>query len=184
MPLTIVATPGASNANSFVTIAEADAYADGRLNASAWDSATADYRARALAEATRDISALRWQGSTATSTQALAWPRAWVQDPDAPYDEESITLDDIVYYASDIIPQRVKDATCELAVQYLKAGTNDVAMPDPTDGIIQKAVDVISVSYTDKGTRVTKGLNRFPRVMAVLGPLLANGTGNAGIVRV
>lgn len=183
MPVTVVATPGASNANSFVTVAEADAYAEGRLNAAAWESATADTRARAVIEASRDISYLYWKGSTVSASQALAWPRAYVQDPDAPYDDQTISLDDIVYFPETEVPQRVKDATCELALQYLKAGGNDVAMPDPSDGIVSKQVDVISVTYTDNGSRVTKGLNRFPRVMAFIGPMLAAGAGNKVILR-
>ena len=181
MPLVIVATPGASNANSFVTAAEMTAYCEGRLNASVWTASAAQLPA--LVEASRDLSYLYWKGSTVDATQALAWPRAYVQDPDAPYDDEAITLDDIVYFDEDIVPQRVKDATCELALQYLKAGTTDLAMPDPTDGIASKQVDVISVSYVTNGTRVTKGLNRFPRVMAYIGPMLNAGAGNKLVLR-
>jgi hypothetical protein len=181
MPLVIVATPGAANANSFVTAAEMTAYCEGRLNASAWTGANTQLPA--LVEASRDISYLYWKGSTVTASQALAWPRAYVQDPDAPYDDEVISLDDIVYFPETEVPQRVKDATCELALQYLKAGSTDLAMPDPTDGIVQKQVDVISVTYTDNGSRVTKGLNRFPRVMAFIGPMLAAGAGNKVILR-
>lgn len=181
MPLVIIATPGASDANSFVTAAEMTAYCEGRLNASVWTGAAAQLPA--LVEASRDLSYLYWKGSTVDAAQALAWPRAWVQDPDAPYDDEAITLDDIVYFDEDIVPQRVKDATCELALQYLKAGTTDIAMPDPSDGIASKQVDVISVSYVTNGTRVTKGLNRFPRVMAYIGPMLAAGAGNKVVLR-
>lgn len=181
MPLVIVATPGAADANSFVTAAEMTAYCEGRLNASAWTGA--DAQLPALVEASRDISYLYWKGSTVSAAQALAWPRAYVQDPDAPYDDEAITLDDIVYFPETEVPQRVKDATCELALQYLKAGTTDLAMPDPTDGIVRRQVDVISVEYTDNGTRVTKGINRFPRVMAYIGPMLAAGAGNKVVLR-
>lgn len=181
MPLVIIATPGASDANSFVTAAEMTTYCEGRLNASIWTGAAGQLPA--LVEASRDLSYLYWKGSTVDATQALAWPRAYVQDPDAPYDDEAITLDDIVYFDEDIVPTRVKNATCELALQYLKAGTTDIAMPDPTDGIASKQVDVISVSYVTNGTKVTKGLNRFPRVMAFIGPMLNAGAGNKLVLR-
>lgn len=181
MPLTIIATAGASNANSFVTPAEMTTYCEGRLNAGIWEMLATQLPA--LVEASRDLSNLYWKGSTVSATQALAWPRAYVQDPDAPYDDEAITLDDIVYFPENQVPQRVKDATCELALQYLKAGTTDLAMPDPTDGIAAKQVDVISVEYITNGTRITKGLNRFPRVMAYIGPMLAAGAGNKVVLR-
>ena len=183
MTLVVVATPGAQNANSFVTVAEADAYLDGRLNVSAWESSTADIRARAVVEASRNLSFQRWKGSTVTATQALSWPRAYVENPDAPFDDEALTLDDIIYFPENVVPVRVKNATCELALQYIKAGGNDVAMPDPTDGIASQAVDVINVSYVTNGMRVTKGLNRFPRVMDFIGPLLSLGAGNKVILR-
>lgn len=181
MPLAIVATPGAADANSYVTASEMTAYCEGRLNASIWNASAAQLPA--LVEATRDLSSLVWKGSTVSSAQSLAWPRAYVEDPDAPYDDEAITLDDIVYFPEDVVPQRVKDATCELALQYLKAGTTDIAMPDPTDGIASKQVDVLAVTYTTNGTRVTKGLGRFPRVMAYIGPMLAAGAGNKVVLR-
>lgn len=181
MPLTIIATAGAANANSFVTPAEMTAYCDGRLNATLWQML--DTQLPALVEASRDLSYQHWKGSTVSASQALAWPRAYVEDPDAPYDDEAITLDDVVYFPENAVPQRIKDATCELALQYLKAGTTDLAMPDPTDGIASKQVDVIAVTYTTNGTRVTKGLGRFPRVMAYIGPMLAGGAGNKVVLR-
>jgi hypothetical protein len=182
MALVINATVGSEYANSYVTAAEMTTYCEGRLNAGIWTAAQAQLPA--LVEATRDITNLYWKGSRVYDTQALAWPRAYVQDPDAPYDDETLTLDDIVYYPEDIVPQRVKDATCELALQYLKAGTTDLAMPDPTDGVIRRKVDVLETQYAADGSRTTRGVNRFPRVMALIGMLLAAGAGNVQVTRV
>jgi len=80
---TVIATVGASNANSFVTVAEGDTYCDARLNASAWTDAEDDDKAKAVIEATRELSAKMWVGSKSTTAQALAWPRAYATDPDA-----------------------------------------------------------------------------------------------------
>lgn len=182
MPLVIVTTPGASDANSFVTAAEMTAYCEGRLNASVWTASAAQLPA--LVEASRDLTYLNWIGSRVNDDQALAWPRAYVPNPDAPYDDETLTLDDIVYFDEDIVPDRVKDATCELALQYLKAGGTDIAMPCPSYGIASKQVDVISVTYITDGTRITKGINRYPRVMGFIAPMLANGAANLTVVRV
>lgn len=182
MALVIVATVGADNANSYVTAAEMTTYCEGRLNAGIWTAAA--NQLPALVEATRDITNLYWKGSRVSDVQALAWPRAYVQDPDAPYDDVTLTLDDIVYYPEDIVPQRVKDATCELALQYLKAGSTDLAMPDPTDGVASRRVDVLETSYVTNGSRITRGVNRFPRVMALIGMLLSVGAGNMSVSRV
>jgi hypothetical protein len=123
MAITIDATVGGAAANSYVTLAEMVSYMEGRLNSTSFDSATTDNQNRALAEATRELSALSWAGVRTDDTQALAWPRDLVRNPDDPnYD----------YIDSDVIPERIKRATYELAFQFLKAGTRDIVSQDTT----------------------------------------------------
>lgn len=166
---TLVATVGASTANSFATVDECDVYCDARLNASAWNDETDDdQKARALIEATRELNTLMYVGSAVTTTQALVWPRQYATDPDSPWLGMSGYL---AYFATTEIPQRVKDATCELALQFLIAGTTDLAALDATQGVIRKRVDVLETEWAQPYARPT-GLNRFPRVMALVRPLL------------
>lgn len=169
---TVVSTAGAADANSFASAAEFSTYCDGRLNSSAYTSASADDQARALIEATRELNVLAWQGDTVTDTQALTWPREWVTNPDDP------NLD---YFDNDVVPQRVKDATCELALQFLKAGTTDVAALDALYGVEGKSIDVISTQYTPH-SRPT-GIARYPRVLALVRPLLSSAGGVIRTVR-
>lgn len=184
MPITIVATAGAADANSFVTLVEAQAFLDARLNASTWEAATPDSKNRALVEATRDLSALSWVGYRADDVQALSWPRQYAPNPDVPNDNVSIGESGYVEFATTEIPQRVKDATCELAFQYLKAGTSDVAALDATTGIISKTVGPLSTTYAEPHQRPV-GLARYPRVMAYIRPLLAAASqGGLTVVRV
>src|SRR5712691_5596582 len=97
---TLVATPGAANANSYATVLEAAAYFADRLPLVPPWSAVADQTA-ALLMATRvlDLMAVArrtlriskggtryfytsraWTGAPATTTQALAWPRTGMYD--------------------------------------------------------------------------------------------------------
>lgn len=173
MALTIVATVGSASANSFVTLVEAAAYMEGRLNSDAWDNAGADEQNRALAEATREIDQFEFVGRRSDTTQVLAWPRQWAPNPDDPnYD----------YYAVDAIPQRVKNATMELAFQFLKAGTTDVAAQEASEGVIRKKVDVLETEYARPYER-SHGLARFPRVMEWLAPLVVGSTVNRDLAR-
>ena len=167
MAVTITATAGSASANSFITLVEAQAFMDARLNSTKWDSATTDNQNRALVEATRELSALRWQGNRTDTTQVLSWPRFWAVDPDSPTSD---------YFASTVIPQRIKDATAELAFQFLKAGTNDIASLDATVGVIEKTIDVITTRYSEFATK-PKGLERFPSVMRYIRALLAAPSG-------
>lgn len=187
MPVSIVATPGASNANSYVTIAEADAYMAGRLNASAWTTADTDTRSRALIEAQRNLTPLLWVGSRVTDTQALAWPRAYAPNPDAPAPvsttgRENLLPRFIVYYGDTVVPQRVKDAQVELALEFLKSGTADLAVVDGSFNITREKVDVLEVEYSDPSLRAV-GLAKYTRVMSLVTPLFVNSGSGLSVVR-
>ena len=78
--MALVATPGASNANSYLTVAEADAILDNRLNTTAWDDSL--QQEEALIQATYRLDQYDYVGITADEyletdepTQALKWPR-------------------------------------------------------------------------------------------------------------
>lgn len=170
MPVTIEATPGHASANSFIALDAAETYMASRLNATLWDAASTDTKNRALVEATRELSLLKYVGSRTTTTQALSWPRQYARNPDLP---ALVSVQDLsqLYFDDDIVPQRVKDATCELALEFVKAGTTDVASRDPNANIQQKTIDVISTTFF-ASEKQPKGLNRFPSVMRFVAELL------------
>jgi hypothetical protein len=155
MAVTIVATPGASNANSYITEAEATSYFAARLPLSPPWSAAADKTA-ALAMATRVLDMLavphrtlrrvdgvsyyytsrQWTGAIASSTQALAWPRTGM------YDRFGREI------ASTVIPSELKDAQAELAGQLVIADTTlDNAVI--VGGIKSVSAGSVSVSFKD-----------------------------------
>jgi hypothetical protein len=163
----ITATVGSASANSFATEDEFDAYLETRLNVGTY---TAANKQKALIEATRDLTLLSYIGERVDSTQALAWPRADAPNPDSPA-IDTVYGDELSDFAEDVIPQRVKDATCELALEYLKAGTTDIASLDSTNNIQSETVGPISTSYF-KPTERAQALARFPRVVNYVRPLL------------
>lgn len=165
MALTITPTVGGSTSNSFVSVAEMTTYCEGRLNASVWVATPA--QEPALVEATRELAMLEWLGLTVTDTQALPWPRQYVVNPESPNG---------LYFATTEIPQRIKDATCELALQFLKAGTTDIAAASTTDGVIEKTVDVLTTRWADPRAQ-KQGIKRYPSVYRFIRPLLAANTG-------
>jgi hypothetical protein len=78
--MALVSTPGAANANTYATLAEADAYMEARLYTEAWDDATDSTKEKALKMAARQLDLLKpgytWTGAAVDETQALAWPRS------------------------------------------------------------------------------------------------------------
>lgn len=115
MPASIDATVGGASANSYVTVAEADAYFEARLNVAAWDDATADQQIRALIQATRRIDAEDFRGEKANTAQALEWPRYNVLDRDG------------YFYDEGVIPPVVKHAQCEMALALLASDSDAFA---------------------------------------------------------
>jgi hypothetical protein len=160
----LVATVGGASSNSFLDSDAADTYFDNRLNSDAWDDADSTDKDKALITASKELNILSWLGYKATTAQRLAWPRAMVINPDSAYSQE--------FYSESEIPQRVKDATCENALELLKAGTTDLTSQDSSREIKSETVGPISVTYAEPSQK-SAGLSRFPNVTSGLGPLLS-----------
>lgn len=105
--MALIATPGAADANSYVTLAEYNAYLLARLHVPAAASGATDaQKEAALIMATRTLDAMQcFTGAAATSTQALKWPRTGMVNKNG------------FPIADNVIPQELKDATSELAMQ-------------------------------------------------------------------
>jgi hypothetical protein len=154
--MALVATPGAANANSYLTLAEAETYFATRLTITEWEKA-ADQDAL-LIMATRVIDALlspfkqyvactdrcgahyrirpQWTGAPTDAVQALAWPRTGM------FNRNGFAI------ASNVIPQALKDATAELAGQLAKADRtldNDVAI----QGITSVRAGSVAITFKD-----------------------------------
>lgn len=176
MTLTITASVGSASANSFVTEAEQIDYVATRLNASEWTTVSGsectEDEKKAMISATRTLSAQKWIGRRTDDTQALSWPRWDVPDPHSP---NGFVVE------SDVVPQDIKNATMELAFQYINMGTTDLnALPNYA-GVIEKTVDVITTRWEGAHSQRV-GLDRFPLVMDWIRPYLA-GRGVVDVVR-
>lgn len=176
MTITLDATPGGSTANSYCTETEAIAYMANRLNASAWTTfsgtACTEDEKKALISATIELSMLSWVGRQSTTTQSLVWPRWAALNPDSPVG---------FLYPSDIVPDRVKNATIELAFQFLNAGPTDISAIDPSLAVIEKQVDVLVTRY--QPYQRPQGLARFPSVMRFIRALLTSHANSTAIIR-
>ena len=153
MPLTLVTTAGATNANSYATVAEADAYHDSiREQADLlWTALHTAKKERLLVQATRLIDEhFIFLGFKTNSNQNLQWPRSGVLK-DGKYAQGVIdTVDQTT------VPQFVKDATAEFA-RILNA--EDTTADDDTAGFKQIMVQGISLTM-DQSTRISKGVIR------------------------
>ena len=134
MAIVLVATPNAADANSYLTLSDAQAIIDGLVESDdvvAWGTATTDQKNRALYTATQRLDRERYLGARATDTQALQWPRTGVRKPDTYINTYAvgfpfrITTD---YFTDTEIPQQIKEAQATLAV-YLNNNKDGVGLP-------------------------------------------------------
>lgn len=108
---TVIATVGAIDANSYVTLAEADAYFENSFGRSLWGPALQGDREVCIITASRYLDQfMTWAGQKASADQGMEWPRTGT------YDKTGRA------YPSDIIPGPVKFATFELAYFILDNG--------------------------------------------------------------
>jgi hypothetical protein len=136
---------GLANANSYASLAEFDAYNNATLYSDTVNNATRANKERALIMATRVIDTMvEFEGSRASDTQALAFPRVYVpnRELEQPWMYPAQILQGMIafgpgilygaFWPSDIVPPPIKAATCELA-RYLMA--SDRTKDDPSKGI-------------------------------------------------
>jgi hypothetical protein len=185
MAVTIDATAGGANANSYITLAQADAYVEAMINStdvSKWSTGTDDNRNRSLAAAAQRLDRERFIGARATDTQALQWPRTGVRKPDTYVNTYATGFPFRIsedYFTDTEIPDQIKRAQIELAV-YLHNNTDGISLSGLND---YKSVSIGSISVTpDKAGAV--GADHVPPMFErYLTGLRISGPGNIAIKR-
>ncbi len=182
MPSTIDATVGGSASNSYLSLADFALLADDGPYAATFVAADEAAQTRALLQATARLDLEKWYGVRVTDTQALAWPREYVIDPDKSGTNVGSTLarpyDLVVYLPTTTIPGRIRTGCAELALQILST-SGDLFAPDTTRETVREKVDVIEIEYASASSRRSEdSLDRWPRVARAIAPLLDRVTMN------
>ena len=185
MAVTIDATAGGADANSYMTLSEADTFVEAMISSSdvsKWTTGNDDSRNRALAAAAQRLDRERFLGARATDTQALQWPRTGVRKPDTYVNTYATGFpfrisDD--YFTDTEIPDQVKRAQIEMAV-YLKNNVDGISLGGLEDF---KNVKIGSLDVTPDKTGAI-GADRVPPMFErYLTGLRISGPGNIAIKR-
>lgn len=158
----VVATVGATDANSYLTQDAANDLIDARGFNSDWTSASYADKNRVIVWATTLLDAEQWKGEPVSNTQALKWPRAYVYTPEG------------ALLSSSVIPSFLKRATAELALALLAA---DRTADAETSGFTQiKVGDIfLTVNPHDRSAVYP------PFVRKLIAPYLAAGSSQSGV---
>lgn len=160
MAIVIEDGTGKSNAEAYISVADADAYFAARGNA-AWEALTTGQKEQNLRLGTDYMGQVygpRWCGERATATQSLDWPRIGVCGVD-----------------SNVVPVAVQRANAELAVRAAAGAL----LADQGAQVKSETVGPISVTYAD-GARQNV---RYAAVDASLAALLCKGGAQIAVVR-
>lgn len=162
--MAIDTNPGSPTADSYVSVAEADAYWAKRPG-SAWGAAPNAEREGALVRATGYVDAeYAWRGTRATAVQALDWPRYDVVLDGYPLDGTTI-------------PRPVKDAVCEMA---LKALAGDLVGDVSPQQVVEQTVGPITRKFAAERNG---GQKQYPYVDSLLRGLVSGGSGQIRLTR-
>ena len=168
MAATINATLSSASANSYVTLAEADAYFETVPSSTQWDNKQDDKKNRALIAATRWIDSFVFFGDRCDHGQALKFPR------------NNYQVDD-VELACTAIPNNIKYAQYELA-RALANDTDAMTGNIGTNGNIAEAkLGDLAVKYNvaSQGTgSVNNIMDVYPWLQSYLGSYMIGGAGS------
>jgi hypothetical protein len=154
-----------ANANSYVTVEEARTYAAARgVTLSAVDAEVEQLLIPAMdyLEAQRD----RYQGTKVSATQSLQWPRY------------PVYIDGFLF-ASDEIPNDLKNAECQLAIE--KQNGVDLLPTSEGRAIIKEVVGPLETEYSES---VGSDSPTMRAVDNLLQPLYNSGGGGLRTIRV
>lgn len=146
--------------NSYVDVAEADAYFVDRIDPGAWSSADSTQKGQALVTATSMLDEIIWAGIAVSDSQALAFPRSGTY-----YDPK---FGQYIELSETEVPIRIKKATYELAYHLL----NNDNLLDDTGSVKDLSVGSIRLS-------LVLPANKFPKVVKnLIKPLQINAGSN------
>lgn len=162
MTLIVETGAGLANAESYISVADADAR-HAALGNTAWAALTTEVKEQRLRRGFEKLGEYRQRlrGTRATTTQRGDFPRY------------GIFLDG-AYVASDSIPAEVRNANADLA---LKA-TEDLS-PDQTRGVLRKKIGPLETEYDPYSPQA----KRYTAIDRMLAPYLAGSSMSAMLVR-
>lgn len=165
MALVVESGAGLANAESYISVTDADTYFTAHGSPAAWTAATTAAKESALRYAAQWLDRrYSWISGILVLTQALSWPRG------LSYDNDGRTV------ASGTIPQRVKDAQCEAALAHIGSTLAEVReRGGAIESVAAGSVEVVWTSGASSG-------RTFPYIDSLVAPLVEFG-GQRRLVR-
>lgn len=154
--MALIVTPGAPDANSYATLAEADAYlAICGYDLDTWSDLDDAHKEFRLKTAALLMNTLPFRGEKACRDQRLEFPRWWrTDDGYPPYEDTYLTMEDIDDTGHDrpTISDDIKEAQIELAYHVVHKGILETDFLDDPDRVIKSFMlgGSLAVEFSDR----------------------------------
>ena len=140
---------GLANANSYLSLAEANDFFTLNANSGSWADFTDDQKQAGLATATRYIDvSYTYLGEVRNRDQKLVFPRRF---PYRTFYGTNIRW----HQVNNTVPQDIKDATCVLALSVITNNRLESVDASTNSNIQSIAVDTIRIAYRNEATAAT-----------------------------
>lgn len=171
---------GVEGANAYISRTGADEYFNEHPRKASWVALTGDQKDAQIVYATRMLDAsVEWKGERVSMIQSLEWPRFNIQMPGSGgWQGLNQPLAGNIW-PSDVIPNEVKHAVCELAISNAVNGLSD--NPTGTEGIKSLGIGKGAVVLEFDATTVRTILGRL---VPLLLTRFALSTGNSMLRRI
>jgi hypothetical protein len=192
--MTITATPGDANADSYVTVQEFTDYCTARgISFPTSPAGTVEVWLRRATSYLDNQYRERWKGYRTNQTQSLAWPRigkggdSRFRDPDrTTFFVYGVIDADGFEIPTNVIPQQVKNATCEAAL-LVKSGATLEPVLERGGAIksISKGVGPLSksVTYMDGASTMDRYTAIEGNLRGLVKSMPGASSGNVSLVR-
>jgi hypothetical protein len=163
MAITLDETIGGAASNTYVTLAEAITYFEGRLHDDDWTTASVDTQNQALANATKRLEEEEYDGLRADTTfeaQALKWPRKFI------FNQDGVAIPD------NAMPREMKIAEFELALAMIQSDIQKNSTLKTFDRI---KVDVIELDINKTNVSSTPLPSEVQRIISIFQTTVSKG---------
>lgn len=153
---------GLSNAESYISVTDADTYHAAQTGSATWSGATTSTKEMALRQATAYIDsrfAERFKGTRVKESQALRFPRIGVIDIDG------------FQIESNVVPPKLAQATAELALEVV-SGTSLFVTEANAGSVKAEMVKIGEIAIDQEFAGSQSQQPKFPKVEALLKDLL------------
>lgn len=157
MSITIISIPGPTS-NSYVSLAEADAYMETHIKAAEWAAFGNEVRKAAIVASTREMDMYQFRGRRTDQAQSLNWPRTGLTDFDG--------------FPIVGVPTKLKAAITELAIWNLN---EDDRLADNFTLEQMSSVEIGPLKYKLKDQSGTSLPSIVKRLIGSIGPNIADG---------